>query len=138
MKVTLDLTNTCEVMHMSHYIHTVPGRIRVKNPILKNNSQKCRIAMEILQSLPGVYEVKTNPSTGSVTIRYDGATIKTDRLLSALEERRLICTDSLNRKDPFIENIASQTGAKMGKALIGWAVGKALEANGLSLLAAFI
>jgi copper chaperone CopZ len=124
---------------MEHYIHTVPGRLRVKNPILKYNQRKCELAKTTLQGLPGVHEVKTNPATGSVIIRYDAAAIKTDRLLSALEERRLICKNSLNtRKDPLVENIVTGTGEKMGKAILGWAVGKALEANGLSLLAAFI
>jgi len=124
---------------MSHYIHTVPGRIRIKNQIFKYNPQKCETAKETLQHLPGVHEIKTNPSNGSVIIRYDGSIIQADRLLSALEEKRLIQTSRLNSsKDPLAENIVADTGAKVGKAIIGWAVGKALEANGLSLLAAFI
>ncbi|MEW6519780.1 MAG: HMA2 domain-containing protein [Thermodesulfobacteriota bacterium] len=124
---------------MSHYIHTVPGRIRVKNKIFKYNPRNCEMARETLQHLPGVHEIKTNPSTGSVVIRYDGSTIQADRLLLALEEKRLIQNSSLSSsKDSYVENIVADTGAKMGKAMIGWAVGKALEANGLSLLAALI
>ena len=124
---------------MSHYIHTVPGRIRIKNQIFKYNPQKCETAKETLESLPGVQEIKTNPSTGSVIIRYDGSTIDSDRLLSALEEKRLIQADSRpSSKDTSVENLVADTGVKVGKAIIGWAVGKALEANGLSLLAALI
>ena len=123
---------------MGHYIHTVPGRLRIKNRALKYNSRKCEIAREALEALVGVQEVKANPSTGSLTIWYDGATIKEDRLLSVLEEGRFIRTKNVNReKDPF-ENIVSETSAQMGQAVLSWAVGKALEASGLSLLAMLI
>lgn len=130
-----------ETSEMSHYIHAVPGRLRVKNPILKYNSRKCTIARDTLAGLPGVNEVKVNPSTGSVTVWYDKETTRAERLLDILEERRLVCKDSLSAgvaADPFVGNVASEAGEKVAKALLGWAVGRALEANGLSLLAAFI
>ena len=55
-----------------------------------------------------------------------------------LEEKNLFCPKKVKTDDPFIANSAVETGEKMGKAILGWAVGKALEANGLSLLAALI
>lgn len=124
---------------MSHYIHKVPGRLRIKNPILKSNARKCGIARDVLAAHPGVHEVKVNPATGSVTVLYDRDCTGADCLLDLLEERNLVCRKSLaTGTDPFAGTVAAETGEKVGKAILGWAVGKALEANGLSLLAALI
>jgi hypothetical protein len=41
-------------------------------------------------------------------------------------------------KDEHIQAAVTKAGLRIGKVAVGWAIGKALEANGLSLLAALI
>jgi len=124
---------------MGHYIHTLPGRLRIKNPKLKYNSRNCAAARDFLQCFPGVNEIKTNPSIGSLTIRYDESAIEVGQLLSALQERQLILAADINdKKNSHIETIALKTSAKINKALLSLFVSRTLEANGLSLLAALI
>jgi hypothetical protein len=40
--------------------------------------------------------------------------------------------------DEHIQGAVTRAGLRIGKVAVGWALGKALEANGLSLLAALI
>ena len=59
---------------MSHYIHTVPGRIRIKNQIFKYNPQKCETAKETLESLPDLeaYIISVDPNGDIQEFRTEG------------------------------------------------------------------
>jgi Zn-dependent membrane protease YugP len=107
--------------------------------MLKYSPRNCEIAKDALQRLYGVKDIKTNPSTGSLTIHYDKSAIEVDQLLSTLKERQLVLNVDTNKKrDSRIDNIAMNTGAKLSKAMLSFFVSKTLKANGLSLLAALI
>lgn len=126
---------------MDYYIHHVPGRIRIKTPQLKYKSCRCHSARTILSGLPGVNEVKTNPTTGSLTLRYDNNIIKADTIIKHMRENGVVnqaIKTAGNKNGPNFESVINDAGEKVGKVLFSWVVGKALEANGLSLLAALI
>jgi cation transport ATPase len=51
--------------------HQVPGRIRMKIPSAKGNPELLAEIQKTFSVIPGIEEVKVNPETGSVVLRYD-------------------------------------------------------------------
>lgn len=119
------------------YIHHTPGRLRIRVPALKNDAEKIEFVKTIL-SIDGTTALKANPLTGSVTVKYDPQQLKGDRLLAILSQYGLYCKRRTKTMDAHLKQ-ASQTAArKVSRAMVGWALGRVLEANGLSFIAAFI
>lgn len=71
---------------MSHYVHHVPGRLRVRSKALRCDSTKVRALAQELRELSGVYEVGHNNCNGSLTITYDPASDAGDWLFETLRK----------------------------------------------------
>lgn len=69
---------------MSHYIHHVPGRLRVKSPALKRNEWQARQTKDYIDRMQGVLASEINPVTGSLLIKYDANQIAAQTLLNSL------------------------------------------------------
>ncbi|WP_028320108.1 HMA2 domain-containing protein [Desulfatiglans anilini] len=123
---------------MSVYIHSIPGRLRVKIPMLKAQPGLSERLTNELECLIGIDHVAINPVTGSVKIRYRTNILHVDEILACLERSRLLDSRSIGTHANPETQISGQVGVAVGKALFGWAVGKALEPAGLSFLAALI
>ena len=122
---------------MEYYVHHVPGRLRVRIPAIRKNPKKAE-AIQCLLSIEGIDNLKVNHLTGSVVVTFDSAVITSGQLLELLKangyydnERAVTCDEKIMRASSFAAD-------KVGRAVIGYALGKALEAGGLSLLAALI
>ena len=70
-----------------HYIHHIPGRVRVWIPALKPNAKAARELQLTMQELPGVASVEVNLLTGSLLVHYDGGSA-TAKLVFGLLQRR--------------------------------------------------
>lgn len=117
---------------MSHYIHHVPGRIRVRSKAFRCRSAKARAAESRLLTLTGVRQVRVNPHAGSITVHYDSALLKQSDLLSELEQCGCI---GVTRR---LDSVSTKAGAMFGKALVGAVVQKAVEQSARSLVGALI
>ena len=51
--------------------HSVPGRIRLKVPNVKENPELVDQIKQMFNAIPGIEEVTVNPTTGSVVLHYD-------------------------------------------------------------------
>jgi hypothetical protein len=123
---------------MTYYVHQVPGRLRVKSPILKHQPFKCQRVVESLGGRCGIHQVRVNHLTGSVVVNYDPAEIDEERILNILEYDKLF-DRSLAVRNALQKDLATtRAGKALGRAAFSYIVGRALESNGLSLLAAFI
>jgi hypothetical protein len=71
---------------MSHYVHQVPGRVRVRARAFRCNPAKTRALGQELRGLPGVYEVRHNDRNGSLTIQYDPASDAGAKALQMLSD----------------------------------------------------
>jgi len=120
---------------MSHFVHYVPGRLRIKVPALRNHAGRCQRVRALLCDHSGIEDVIVNAVTGSVVIHYDTDLIDETRLFNLLRYHGLY-------NDAQVQRIGRQrnhkAGEAVGRAMFNWMVGRALEANGLGLLAAFI
>jgi hypothetical protein len=123
---------------MTYYLHQVPGRLRVKSPFLKHQPIKCQCVVENLRGHRGIDKVKVNHLTGSVVVNYDPDAIDEDVILNILECDKLFDRTQAVRNDAQINLAAARAGKAVGRAAFSYFVGRALESNGLSLLAAFI
>jgi copper chaperone CopZ len=130
------------------YMHELPGRVRIRCPILRKNVAKTTAIRNSLESTCGVKSVTVNPSTGSFTIYYDHGRTSPAELLTVLEKHGL-------RKDavPTVEPVdtrvriplaivrgralSSPTPA-IAKAVAGFVIEKAIERSLLALAAAVL
>ena len=123
---------------MTGYVHDTPGRLRVKIPTLRNDPLKSRKVVNRLAGVDGVVDVNVNPVTGSVIIRYDCTMIQSNRLIGCLSDDGLLDSGNSAGANAAAQERVTEFREKVGKALLGWAVGKALERSGLSILAGLI
>jgi hypothetical protein len=123
---------------MSYYFHNVPGRLRVKMPILKGRPAGINAVEDLLFNLDGIEQIKTNPLTGSVVIHYDPDLLDPQKIIQLLTDHRYFDESNAVSHDEVVREAAARAGFKIGKMIFGLAVSKTLEANGLSMLAAII
>jgi hypothetical protein len=69
---------------MSHYVHHVPGRLRIKSHAFKSNEQSAKLARALLQDLAGVHAIELNGLTGSLLVRYDKSLLSSSKVLGLL------------------------------------------------------
>ncbi len=122
---------------MKHYIHQIPGRLRIKSPILKNEKHHPGVR-ELLFTLKGVERAELNPTTGSVTIFYDPAEIQAQEIERTFETKGYFDRSQAITNDQYIHNMVSRAGHIVTRALFGSAASMALEGTGLSFLTVLI
>ncbi len=123
---------------MRCYCHHVPGRLRVKLPDLKRDPAAAERVERLLKEIPGVTAVKVTPLTGSVVVLYDSGQTAHDRILALLQDQGLYDAAQALTHDEHVQAAVADVGMRLGRAALGWAVGRSLDASGLSLLAALL
>lgn len=122
---------------MTDYIHSIPGRLRVGISKIKSKPATAEALQDFLGRLHGIDTLSINPLTGRVLITYSPEIIGSEKILEVLRKKGFLEGETpggpANRT-----SLKSRTRQAVGKALFGWAVGRALEGTGLSFLAAFI
>lgn len=71
---------------MSHYIHHVPGRLRVRASTFRCSAARMHVGIQALEALDGVTSVTFNPRAGSLTVHYDPLRRSHLDLLATLED----------------------------------------------------
>lgn len=122
---------------MEYYIHHVPGRLRVRIPEIRRNPKTVGVVQSLLD-IYGVDDIKVNHLTGSIIVKFDPQITSAEKLLKLLNENELFDSTRAITCDQKIQRVSDRAASKFSRAVFGYAVGKALEARGLSLLAAFI
>ncbi len=73
-------------------IHSIPGRLRLRVPWLKNQPQNGLV--DGWRTVPGVTSIRVNYTCASVVIKYDTTIVTPKRLLYALARRRATAAES--------------------------------------------
>ncbi|MFO7738064.1 MAG: hypothetical protein R6V46_06325 [Desulfatiglandaceae bacterium] len=123
---------------MNYYVHNVPGRLRVKIPKIKSSKRHCRKVERLFRDLDGIENAAVNELTGSVVIHYDTSIRQPEEILAIFEENDYLDKSQVMSNEKHLQTAAAKAGQAVGRALFGWAIGRALEANGLSFLAILI
>lgn len=117
--------------------HDVPGRLRVKFEKLRNNPYQLDQVKRLLM-VEGVHKIKSNPLTGSIVVEYDSLTITSEMILDILNNNGYSIETQIKLKGKKLQEHHEKIAITVSKATVSWIAGRILEANGLSLIAAFI
>jgi len=123
---------------MHGYYHCVPGRMRVKIPALKHQPGRGEEVKNLLRGLEGVTAVTFTALTGSLVVLFDPDRTGLEQICGCLRHLGLFDPARAISSNVHIQAAVTHAGLRIGKAAVGWALEKALQANGLSLLAALI
>jgi hypothetical protein len=118
---------------MNYYIHTTPGRMRLKNPLFKNKNTHGHIK-KLLSALIGIATIDINSTTGSLTIHYNASQINDKDIINTLQRAGYFDENKALSNDQYIQTAASKAGKVLGKAAFGVFVDRAFEGTALSLL----
>ena len=118
---------------MSYYIHSTPGRLRLKNNLFKNRNIHDSIK-KLLSSSVGIATIDFNSTTGSLTIYFNASQISQADILNTLKRSGYYDETRTISNDEYIQSAASRAGKVIGKAAFGVFVDKAFEGSALSLL----
>lgn len=118
---------------MTSYIHHTPGRLRVRSPLIKRNEAAAGKARDLFSRHPGVETVETNPTTGSITIRYAPHQVDHRSLLSLLDDHGHLRSPQPTPA-PAENRLAESIGSTVGTMLLE----KLVERSATALIAALI
>jgi copper chaperone CopZ len=123
---------------MSYYMHSVPGRLRIKTPLIKGNDQTAKHVEKFLEQIQGVQSIITNTLTCSVLINYDPKKVTPQTLLDVLQTRGIFDASKAVTNDQYIHASASKAGQIIYKTLLGTIVEQTLQGSPLALLSLLI
>jgi copper chaperone CopZ len=123
---------------MAHYIHHVPGRLRLRTPRLKRDAQRAAAAEALVQTIEGVTEVRANSVTGSLTVAYQRDVVSAGAILEALAQRGYYEPELVQHADRQLPAMAARAGDVLGKALFGMVLEKAVERSAFALIGAIL
>ncbi|HTY22668.1 MAG TPA: hypothetical protein VMC85_06030 [Desulfomonilaceae bacterium] len=123
---------------MGYYLHAVPGRLRIKIPLLKRNPERAMELRKLLRRVAGITSTSTSTVTGSVTINYDRDIVRPNSILNLLAHENYIdLGEAISGYKPA-EAVVSNVGKTVSKALLSLALERALQGSSLSFITAFL
>jgi copper chaperone CopZ len=93
---------------MSYYVHDIPGRLRVKSPLIKNNETVAAAVKELLKGVDGVDSVNVNLTTGSCLVSYCPKTTNNCAIIGALQDEGYFDLSRAMTNDQYIEYLTSK------------------------------
>jgi hypothetical protein len=120
---------------LSHYVHSIPGRLRVKTPAIKKNSAEAKKVERLLISIRGIQSLQINLTTGSVLVLYNADDLTPEYLLGVLFVAGYIEPTKVVTHDEVVHSALTRAGKTVGSLVVG-----ALEINNpaLAILIALI
>jgi copper chaperone CopZ len=121
---------------MCYYFHNVPGRLRVKTPLVKENRKCIKEVETLLGGIKGINSTTINPFTGSIVISYDAQMVNCEEILDNLEKNGYFDLSKavMNNYSLSLPATTSKAGNLLKKLLVGMFVQKALEDSALAYL----
>ena len=123
---------------MGYYLHDIPGRMRIKIPALRRNSDEAVEIQGLLEDLPGITSTFVNTITGSIVVRYDPEIVASGAILDFLAREGYIDVGEAISGKQYTGGTLPSVGRAASKALIGLALDRLLQGSPLSILTAFI
>ncbi len=123
---------------MSCYVHSVPGRLRVRLYNVRKNPGAAEKIKNCLLDIRGIRSVDVSTLTGSVTINYDANVLSASDLLAFLNGQGFLDlteTPAANRNNEETYDKITNAAAK---ALVGLAIDRAFAGSPLGVISAFI
>ncbi len=119
---------------MNHYVHNVPGRLRLKNPLFKDKTNHYEVQKALVNIGHGIGTVTFNSTTGSLLVHYDSKEVRHQDILNALKTAGFYHPEKTVTNDQVIHQATSKAFNVVTKAVTGAVVETALQGTGLSFL----
>jgi len=123
---------------MSYYIHNVPGRLRIKSPVIKNNKDIADELKKSLSTIQGIAAVDINPTTGSLLVNYNYKIVKYNDIVDLLQRKGYFDASKAINNDEYLQRAAEKAGNIIGKSMFSTFAGMALEKTPFSFLTILI
>jgi len=123
---------------MKYYLHHVPGRLRLRIPQLKHRPYRIKRIREALKNHAGIDRIEHKSATGSVVVHYDPDVMDDTRILNALSYNGLFDQSNVVSSQEERRRTGERAGEAVGRFVFNFALGRVLDASGLSFLAALI
>ncbi len=72
------------------YLHQLPGRLRLRSEVLKQNPKLASELLTAIGMMPGMRSVEVSILTGSVLVHHDPLRVSSDQLLAALRSHGVV------------------------------------------------
>jgi len=123
-------------VHNVHcYVHNVPGRLRLKNPLFKNSAVHYEVQKILVNMGHGIGTAEFNATTGSLLIHYNAVEIRHQDILNTLERAGYYHPEKIVTNDQVIHQATAKAYNIVTKAVTGAFIETALQGTGLSFLA---
>ncbi len=123
---------------MSYYIHDIPGRLRIKTPLIKRNQSIAKDIQNLLKPIIGISSTSFNLVTGSIVINYEPTAINSKDIVNALNYAGYFDISKAVTNDEYIKTAAASMGQVVVKTLFGTFIESALEGSALSFIAILV
>ncbi len=123
---------------MTHYIHHVPGRLRLRTLAVKRNEFQARRAKEHLEAIQGVTATDVNTLTGSIVIKYDVSVVASTTLMESLKGLGYLPAAHDGLATAASRAPSRKVGEELADKVVGKLMEKVLERSALALIAALI
>ena len=120
---------------MSNYIHSIPGRLRIKSAAVKKNPVEAGKVKALLAPVSGIQSLDVNPLTGSVLIRYNSHEIAESRILWTLTQAGYFDPAKAVTHDDVLHSALTRAGKTIGSLAVG---SLEIDSPALAVLAALI
>jgi Heavy metal associated domain 2 len=117
------------------YVHNVPGRLRLKNPLFKNSAVHYEVQKTLVNMGYGIGTAEFNTTTGSLLVHYNAAEIRHQDILNTLERAGFYHPEKTVTNDQVIHHATAKVYGVVAKAVTGVFIETALQGTGLSFLA---
>jgi copper chaperone CopZ len=92
---------------MNHYIHDIPGRIRVTSPKIKNNQRAADEVKRLVTLFHGVNSVECNLVTGSILVNYHPDKLNKKDIVDLLSEKGFFDKTKAVTNDEYFRRTAN-------------------------------
>jgi copper chaperone CopZ len=126
---------------VSHYVHHIPGRLRVRSAAVKRNEGNASAVRALLASVPGVRSSEVNTLTGSIVVHYDPAETSGPAVTAVLRDRGYFLHPVLPQSPVNVLRAAPRNGdlgSRFAKKLATYALETALERSVVVLVGALL
>ncbi len=123
---------------MSYYIHSIPGRLRIKSLKVKQSPKNAEEVKKVLSLIQGLGTVDINLLTGSILINYNPSVLKPEEITSLLERHGYFDSSRAITNDSYVKEKVTALGNFASRTVFGSVLEKSLEGTALSYLSVFI
>ncbi len=102
---------------MSHYIHHVSGRLRIKHPVIKGNHEAGEVIRKTLSTLNGIVTIYINFTTGSIIIHYDPNILHYKDIITILQKHGYVNVTKASANGGHSRMLSSKAGRIAGEVV---------------------